>query len=120
MTPTCVPAVGALAPLPLTLPANEHGVSIDASSRATGGPQVQRRVYAHGRQAQSSAGVTVKTVAAALDIHPFMLSKWRKDVRENLIRRRAPKALPPGPAREIAQFQALEKPTRCCKRSTDS
>ncbi len=27
----------------------------------------------------------VKTVAAALEIHPFMLSKWRKDVREGLI-----------------------------------
>ena len=54
-------------------------------------------------------GLQVKTVAAALEIHPFMLSKWRKDVREGLIRGRAPKAPPPGPAREIAQLQALEK-----------
>ena len=51
----------------------------------------------------------VKTVAAALEIHPFMLSKWRKDVREGLIGGRAPKAPPPGPAREIAQLQALEQ-----------
>ena len=35
---------GALAPLPLTLLPNDHGVSIDASIRTTGGPQVQRRV----------------------------------------------------------------------------
>jgi transposase len=54
-------------------------------------------------------GLQVKTVAAALEIHPFMLSKWRKDVRDGLIRGRAPKAPPPGPAREIAQLQALEK-----------
>src|SRR4051812_25667021 len=27
-------------------------------------------------------GVKVKDVAAALDIHPFMLSRWRKEARE--------------------------------------
>src|SRR5258706_6750516 len=54
-------------------------------------------------------GMQVKTVAAALEIHPFMLSKWRKDVREGLIGGRASKAPPPGPAREIAQLQALEQ-----------
>jgi len=27
-------------------------------------------------------GVQVQTVADALDIHPFMLSKWRKQVRD--------------------------------------
>ena len=54
-------------------------------------------------------GLQVKTVAAALEIHPLMLSKWRKDVRDGLVRGRAPKAPPPGPAREIAQLQALEK-----------
>ena len=53
-------------------------------------------------------GVQVKTVAAALAIHPFMLSKWRKDAREGRLRGRARKAPPPGPAREIAQLQALE------------
>ncbi len=54
-------------------------------------------------------GIQVKTVAGALEIHPFMLSKWRKDVRYGLIRGKAPKAPPPGPAREIAQLQALER-----------
>ena len=35
-------------------------------------------------------GVQVKDVAEALDIHPFMLSKWRKDAREGrLVERRA-------------------------------
>ena len=54
-------------------------------------------------------GIHVKTVATALEIHPFMLSKWRKDVRDGVIRGRAPTAPPPGPAREIAQLQALER-----------
>ena len=53
-------------------------------------------------------GLQVKSVAAALEIHPFMLSKWRKDVRDGRLRGRAPKGPPPGPAREIAKLQALE------------
>ena len=54
-------------------------------------------------------GVLVKTVATALEIHPFMLSKWRKDARDGRLRGRARAAPPPGPAREIAQLQALER-----------
>ena len=30
-------------------------------------------------------GLQVQAVAAALEIHPFMLSKWRKDAREGRI-----------------------------------
>ncbi len=33
-------------------------------------------------------GIAVQAVAAALDIHPFMLSKWRKQVRDGLLRGR--------------------------------
>lgn len=54
-------------------------------------------------------GIQVQTVAAALEIHPFMLSKWRKDVKDGRLRGRAPKAPPAGPAREIAHLQALER-----------
>jgi transposase len=54
-------------------------------------------------------GIQVQTVAAALEIHPFMLSKWRKDVKDGRLRGRPKKAPPTGPAREIAQFQALER-----------
>ena len=32
------------------------------------------------------AGVQVKDVAEALDIHPFMLSRWRKEVRDGRLR----------------------------------
>src|SRR3989441_3934071 len=31
-------------------------------------------------------GVQVQAVAAALDIHPFMLSRWRKEVRAGVLR----------------------------------
>jgi transposase len=33
----------------------------------------------------SLRGVLIKDVAAALDIHPFMLSLWRKEVRDGVI-----------------------------------
>lgn len=54
-------------------------------------------------------GIQVQAVAAALAIHPFMLSKWRKDAREGKLRGSARKPPPAGPAREIAKLQALEK-----------
>lgn len=38
-------------------------------------------------------GVQVNQVAEALDIHPFMLSKWRKEVREGAIRARSKKVV---------------------------
>ena len=51
----------------------------------------------------------VSAVAAALEIHPFMLSKWRKDVRDGRLSGHVSKAPKPGPAREIAKLQELEK-----------
>ncbi len=54
-------------------------------------------------------GVQVQTVAHALEIHPFRLSKWRREVREGRIAGELPAVAAPGPAREIAQLQALEK-----------
>jgi transposase len=33
----------------------------------------------------SLPGVLIKDVAAALEIHPFMLSRWRKQVRDGVI-----------------------------------
>ena len=41
-------------------------------------------------------GMQVKTVAAGLDLHPFMLSRWRKDVRDGVIRGRLPRRAPSG------------------------
>jgi transposase len=75
-----------------------------------------RKIYRYSDEFKLTAvrlsqqpGMQVQTVAAALEIHPFMLSKWRKDVKDGRLRGRSPKAPPPGPAREIAQLQALER-----------
>ena len=53
-------------------------------------------------------GLQVQTVAAALDIHPFMLSKWRKQVRDGVLRGRvrAPRL---APVREVRRLQELER-----------
>lgn len=53
-------------------------------------------------------GIQVKAVAAALDIHPFMLSKWRKEVRLGRIRGRAG-TITTTPVREIRKLQQLEQ-----------
>jgi transposase len=56
------------------------------------------------------AGVEVQTVANALDIHPFMLSRWRKEVRDGVLKGRARRVdLPSRPAREIKELQALKR-----------
>jgi transposase len=75
-----------------------------------------RQIYRYSKEFKLAAvrlsqvpGMQVKAVAAALGIHPFMLSKWRKDVRDGTLRGRLPKAAPPGPAREIARLQRLER-----------
>jgi transposase len=54
-------------------------------------------------------GMQVQAVAAALDIHPFMLSRWRKEAREG--RLRGPRAGPvrAPPRRELRRLQALER-----------
>ena len=55
-------------------------------------------------------GVEVQTVANALDIHPFMLSRWRKEVRDGVLQGRARRVeLPARPARELKQLQALKR-----------
>ena len=54
-------------------------------------------------------GIQVQTVAAALAIHPFMLSKWRKDAREGRLRGTAPKAAAAPPARSSPGSRQLER-----------
>ena len=53
-------------------------------------------------------GVQVQTVADALDIHPIMLSRWRKEAREGELRGR-PRRVEAGPRRELQRLQALER-----------
>ena len=51
-----------------------------------------RKIAGYGDRFKATAvklsslpGVLIKDVAAALDIHPFMLSLWRKQVRDGVI-----------------------------------
>ena len=63
-------------------------------------------------QLSQRPGIQVQAVAEALDIHPFMLSRWRKEFREGRLRPttpvkpRAPKARL---VREIRRLQELER-----------
>lgn len=52
--------------------------------------------------------VQVQDVAEALDIHPFMLSRWRKEVREGRIRGRAAIALQTRKQHEVQQLAQLK------------
>jgi len=57
-------------------------------------------------------GIEVQAVADALEIHPFMLSRWRKEARDGVLRGRvsvpsAVKQVPP--AREMKRFQTLQR-----------
>ena len=57
-------------------------------------------------------GVEVQAVADALEIHPFMLSKWRKDARDGVLRGRvsvAAAVTKPPPARDMKRFQTLQR-----------
>src|SRR5688572_33495883 len=54
-------------------------------------------------------GLQVKTVAHALEIHPFMLSKWRKDLRDGRLRGRSKATVPPRLTRESRRLQQLER-----------
>lgn len=56
-------------------------------------------------------GVEVQAVAYALEIHPFMLSRWRKEARDGVLRGRVslPKAVRVPPAPAMKRFQALQR-----------
>jgi transposase len=56
-------------------------------------------------------GVQVQAVADALEIHPFMLSKWRKEAREGTLRGRVsvPAVVKPPRAGELKRYQALRR-----------
>ena len=56
----------------------------------------------------SLPGVLIQDVAAALDIHPFMLSLWRKQVREGVIVARASK-LDVETTAELKRLRELER-----------
>jgi transposase len=56
----------------------------------------------------SLPGVQIKDVAAALDIHPFLLSLWRKQVRDGVIVARGAK-LDVKTKAELKRLKELER-----------
>ena len=60
----------------------------------------------------SEQGVLIKDVAESLNVHPFMLSRWRKQVREGEIGGEPP----PIEAAAVAELQRLREVERQYKR----
>lgn len=63
-------------------------------------------------QLSSQPGVLIRDVAESLCIHPFMLSRWRKQVRDGEIRGAAPKL----DAKAVGELQRLREVERQFKR----
>ena len=63
-------------------------------------------------QLSDQPGVLVKDVAESLDIHPFMLSKWRKQVRDGELVGKPPPIEPAA----VAELQRLREVERQFKR----
>ncbi|MGF1907858.1 IS3 family transposase [Vibrio kasasachensis] len=66
-------------------------------------------------------GATVKGVALSLDIHPYMLSKWRKDYREGIIMedKRKKKTKIPSQKTESSRIAELERQNEQLKLEND-
>jgi transposase len=74
-----------------------------------------RKIAKYGERFKATAvklsslpGVLIQDVAAALDVHPFMLSLWRKQVREGVIVARASK-LDVETTAELRRLRELER-----------
>lgn len=59
-------------------------------------------------QMSQQAGVLIKDVAESLCIHPFMLSKWRKQVRDGALKGRPP-PLEPLAVAELQRLREVEQ-----------
>ena len=59
-------------------------------------------------QLSNQPGVLVKDVAQSLDIHPFMLSKWRKQVRDGELAGKPP-PIEPSAVSELQRLREVEK-----------
>jgi transposase len=75
-----------------------------------------RRVHRYSDEFKSKAvslshlaGVQVKDVAEALDIHPFMLSRWRKELRDGRLRASGRLRISAGVRHELAQLTKLKR-----------
>jgi transposase len=59
-------------------------------------------------QLSNQPGVLVKDVAQSLDIHPFMLSKWRKQVRDGELAGKPP-PIEPAAVSELRRLREVER-----------
>src|SRR5437773_11524252 len=80
-----------------------------------------RKITRYGEQFKATAvklsslpGVLIQDVAAALDIHPFMLSLWRKQVRDGVIVAKAAK-LDAQTAAELKRLRPRERQYKVLK-----
>ena len=74
-----------------------------------------RKIGKYGERFKATAvklsslpGVLIQDVASALDVHPFMLSLWRRQVREGVIVARASK-LDVETTAELRRLRELER-----------
>ena len=84
-----------------------------------------RKVARYGEQFKATAvklsnlsGVRIQDVAQALDIHPFMLSLWRKQVRDGVIVAKSAK-LDVQTKAELKRLRALERNYKVLKEEHD-
>jgi len=84
-----------------------------------------RKVARYGEQFKATAvklsnlsGVLIQDVAQALDIHPFMLSLWRKQVRDGVIVAKSAK-LDVQTKAELKRLRALERNYKVLKEEHD-
>ena len=75
-----------------------------------------RKVYRYSLEFKVKAvklsqlrGVLVRDVADALDVHPFMLSRWRKQARDGQLRSRTRLAVAARESWEMKQLSALKR-----------
>jgi transposase len=75
-----------------------------------------RKVFKYSEEFKATAvalsqleGVAVQDVAAQLDIHPFMLSLWRKQVREGKIVAHKPKVTDEKLSAELRELRKMKK-----------
>ncbi len=66
-------------------------------------------------------GIQVKAVAESLDIHPFMLSRWRKEYREGkiVVDKRSTATGVSRDKKELDRVKALEKEVKRLSREND-